>query len=90
MKANSPLDEERIAQLLSMAPPAPAAWVERAARIPRVQHDLQDVQRRLDEDALLRAAFEQHGERALREAGVTIDDEVLAHLMDPAGRGDPG
>jgi hypothetical protein len=87
MQASSPLGEERIAHLLSKVPAAPGAWVERAARIPRVQRDLEDVQRRLDEDALLRAAFEEHGEQALREVGVTVDDEVLAHLED-SGRQD--
>ena len=87
MEASSPLGEERIAQLLSNVPPAPAAWMERAARIPQIQRDLGDVQRRLDEDALLRSAFAEHGEQALREAGVTVDHEVLAQLKD-SGRHD--
>lgn len=86
MTSNDALSEERIARLLSSLPPAPAAWVERAARIPRVQRDLADVQRRLEEDALLREAFRQEGGRALRDAGLEIDQEVLDHLRDP-GRG---
>lgn len=82
MQTNRPHDDERIAQLLSMLKPAPEAWVERAARIPRVQRDLEDVQRRLEEDALLRAAFQAHGDRALREAGVIVNAEVLEFLRD--------
>jgi uncharacterized protein (DUF4415 family) len=86
MQTNDSLGEERLAGLLSNLPPAPVAWVERAARIPRVQRDLGDVQRRLDEDALLREAFRRDGERALRDAGLEIDQEVLEHLRNP-GRG---
>jgi hypothetical protein len=83
MPRNEPLGEERIAQLLSNLPPAPAAWVERAAGIPRVQRDLGDVQRRLDEDALLREAFRRDGAQALRDAGLDIEQEVLDHLRRP-------
>jgi hypothetical protein len=82
MDTNRPFDEERIAQLLANLPPAPAAWVERAVQIPRVERDLEDVQRRLDEDALLRAAFDERGEQALREAGITLDADVLERLRD--------
>lgn len=81
-RTNDPLGEERIGELLAHLPPAPAAWVERAARIPRVQRDLADVQRRLDEDALLREAFKRDGGRALRDAGLSVDDEVVEHLRD--------
>jgi hypothetical protein len=77
------LDDERLARLLSNLPPVPAAWVERAARIPRVQRDLGDVQRRLDEDALLREAFRRDGAQALRDAGLDIEQEVLDHLRRP-------
>ncbi len=82
MRNNDPLDDERLARLLANLPPAPAAWVERAARIPRVQRDLGDVQRRLDEDALLREAFRREGAQALRDAGIDLDQEVLEHLRD--------
>jgi hypothetical protein len=82
MRRTDPLSDERIAQLLASLPPAPDAWVERAARIPRVQRDLADVQQRLDEDALLREAFRRDGERALRDAGLSVEHEVLEQLRD--------
>lgn len=85
MPRTDPLDDERLARLLSNLPPAPAAWVERAARIPRVQRDLGDVQRRLDEDALLREAFRRDGAQALRDAGIDLDQEVLEYLRDGPG-----
>ena len=82
MRPNDPFGEERIGDLLARLPPAPAAWVERAARIPRVQRDLADVQQRLAEDGLLREAFKRDGEQALRDAGLSVDDEVVEQLRD--------
>ena len=85
MPDDSRTEEERLAELIALLPPAPEPWVEMAARIPRTERDLADVQRRLEEDALLREALRRDPDRALREAGLEASPELIARLQGLLG-----
>jgi hypothetical protein len=58
-------NEERLAELLSMLPPAPEAWVKAAQELPPVRGRLDEIVARAEEDAAYRRALIADLERAL-------------------------
>jgi hypothetical protein len=48
-------DEERIAELLRLLPPAPRGWVRAAQELPLARLGLDAIVRRAEEDAAFRA-----------------------------------
>jgi hypothetical protein len=62
-------DEERIAELLRLLPPAPGGWVDAAAELPTARRALADLEARVLEGAEERAAVTADLEAALRDAG---------------------
>jgi tRNA U34 5-methylaminomethyl-2-thiouridine-forming methyltransferase MnmC len=62
-------DEERIAELLRLLPPAPGGWVAAAAELPTARRALADLEARVLEGAEERAAVTADLEAALRDAG---------------------
>lgn len=73
-------DEERLAELLGLLPPAPAGWVEAAQELPKARADLDALVRRAQEDAAFREALVADLESTLRLAGVEPNPTVVDHL----------
>jgi hypothetical protein len=75
-------DEERLAALLRMLPPAPAGWVEAAQELPRARMEMDQIVQRAEEDAEFRAAAIANLEVALEQAGYDVDARLLPELRE--------
>jgi phage shock protein A len=75
-------DEERLAQLLKMLPPAPEGWVKAAQELPRARQEIDEIATRADMDAEFRAAVNADLEAALEQAGYDVDPSLLPELRD--------
>jgi hypothetical protein len=71
------IDEERIADLISALPPAPAHWVEAAALLPATRRDLERIVALAREDATFRAQAIADLEAAVRRVGVDPTPRLL-------------
>ena len=63
-------DEERLAELLALLPPAPRGWVEAAQELPLARVELDGLVARAEADAAFRAQVLADLEAALSAAGV--------------------
>ena len=63
-------DEERIAELLRVLPPAPAGWVEAAQELPRARAEIGGLVERAQADADYRTRLLVDIEAALAAEGV--------------------
>ena len=68
-------DEERLGDLLSALPPAPAAWVQAAKEVPLVRQRLDEIVERARADDDYRARVVANPEKALEEADVVAHSE---------------
>ena len=75
-------DEERLAQLLKMLPPAPEGWVKAAQELPRARREIDEIAARAEADAEFRAAAIANLEAALEQAGYEVDPGLLPELRD--------
>jgi hypothetical protein len=75
-------DEERLAALLKMLPPAPEGWVKAAQELPRARLEIDEIATRAQEDAQFRAAAMADLEAALEQAGYEVDPSLLPELRD--------
>jgi len=75
-------DEERLAQLLKMLPPAPEGWVKAAQELPRARREIDEIAARAESDAEFRAAMTANLEAALQQAGYDVDPSLLPELRD--------
>ena len=73
-------NEERLAELLSLLRPAPAAWVDAAAELPRLRAVLDDLVARAEADAEFRAALVADLEATLAREGVEPSARVVDEL----------
>lgn len=73
-------DEQRLAELLSMLPPAPQAWVKAAQELPLVRGRLDEIVARAEEDAEFRKALIADLERALEAEGLEPDPVLVEAL----------
>jgi hypothetical protein len=73
-------EEERIAELLALLPPAPEAWVRAACELPRARAELDGLVARAEADAAFRRELLADLERALAAAGVEPRPVVVAEL----------
>ena len=73
-------DEERLAALLKMLPPAPEGWVRAAQELPRARQEVDEIAQRAQEDADFRAAVTADLEKALEQAGYDVDPSLLPEL----------
>jgi hypothetical protein len=80
MKAEFPHDEERVAELLSTLPPAPAAWVKAAQELPAARREIDAIATRVEADEEFRAAVTADLEAALEAAGYDLDPSLLPAL----------
>jgi hypothetical protein len=75
-------DEEHLAQLLKMLPPAPEGWVRAAQELPQARLEIDEIAERAQQDAEFRAAVEADLEAALTQAGYDVDPSLLPELRD--------
>jgi hypothetical protein len=75
-------DEERLAALLKMLPPAPEGWVRAAQELPRARKEIDEIAQRAQEDADFRAAVTADLEQALEQAGYDVDPTLLPELRE--------
>jgi hypothetical protein len=76
----SDYDEERIAKLLQLLPPAPEAWVRAAQELPAARAALDDLVARAEADAVFRERVLADLEGALSAAGVTPSRVAISRL----------
>jgi hypothetical protein len=79
-------DEERIAQLLRLLPPAPVGWVQAAQELPAARDEIAAIVSRAEADAAYRAQVVADLQAALEAEGVDPTPSVVAtlrlHLLD--------
>jgi hypothetical protein len=75
-------DEERLAALLKMLPPAPEGWVKAAQELPQARREIDEIAMRAQEDTEFRAAVTADLEAALEQAGYDIDPSLLPELRE--------
>ena len=73
-------DEDRLAALLRVLPPAPAAWVTAAQELPLASRGLDEIVARAEADAEFRARLVADLEAALEAEGYERDPAVLEAL----------
>ena len=66
-------DEERLAKLLRVLPPAPEGWVRAAQELPLARKGLDEIVRRAEEDAAFRSRLLENLESALAAEGYDPD-----------------
>jgi hypothetical protein len=76
----STYDEERLAELLAVLPPAPRGWVEAAQELPLALKQLDGLVARAEADAAYRAQVLADLEAALQGAGVEPRAVVVESL----------
>jgi hypothetical protein len=73
-------DEERLAVLLRLLPPAPHGWSEAAQELPRIRPAIDTIVARAEADAAFRAGLAANLEATLEEAGIEATPSVLASI----------
>ena len=73
-------DEERLAELLALLPPAPRGWVEAAQELPLARVQLDGLVARAEADVAFRAQVLADLEAALSAAGVEPRPIVIESL----------
>lgn len=73
-------DEERLAELLALLPPAPTGWVRAAQELPALRLTLEGLVARAESDAAFRAELVADLERALEAEGVEPTPRLLDEL----------
>ena len=78
----SEYDEEKIASLLRVLPPAPEGWVKAAQELPRARQGLDEIVARAEADQEFRAAALKDLEAALEAAGYDVAPSMLPALRE--------
>jgi hypothetical protein len=73
-------DEERLAALLRLLPPAPDGWVRAAQELPQARAEISALVARAGEDAAYRARLVADLEAALEAEGIEAKPSVVAAL----------
>ena len=77
MSATSGYDEERLGELLSDLPPAPAGWVQAAQELPAARLGIDEIVERARVDSEFRVLLVADLEAALAAAGYEPTDELV-------------
>ncbi len=73
-------DEQRIAELLALLPPAPPGWVDAARELPRVRELLDGIVERAEADAEYRRIVLADLEAAVKVEGIEPAGPILDEL----------
>jgi hypothetical protein len=76
----SAYDEEHLARLIGLLPPAPEAWVRAAQELPAARRGLDELVERAENDAAFRAKLLADLESALQAEGVEPEPRVVEEL----------
>jgi hypothetical protein len=76
----SKIDEERLARLIGVLPPAPEAWVRAAQELPLARTQLDEIVARAEADATFRARLLADLEEALQAEGYERDPAIVEAL----------
>jgi hypothetical protein len=71
---------EKIAELLTLLPPAPRGWVEAAHELPQARARMDEIVARAEADADYRARVIADLEAALQQVGIQPAAPLLAEL----------
>ena len=74
------LDEEQVAALLALLPPAPESWVRAAQELPLALREIDGLVARATADAAYRVTVLADLEQALLAAGVAADERTLSYV----------
>ena len=77
MSATSGYDEERLGELLTDLPPAPAGWVQAAQEPPAARLGIDEIVERARVDSEFRVMLVDDLEAALTAAGYEPTDELV-------------
>ena len=80
MSSMTGYDEERIAELLRLLPPAPVGWVRAAQELPAARIEVAELVARAEADAAFRALVIADLEAALAAEGIEATPSVVAAL----------
>jgi hypothetical protein len=75
-------DETKIAELLSLLPPAPEAWVRAAQELPGAKRELDAIVARAEADLEFRQALIANLEAALAAEGYEPGERTLDRLRE--------
>jgi hypothetical protein len=75
-------NEERIARLLRLLPPAPEAWVQAAQELPAARLALDDLVARAERDADFRSQLTADLERTIADEGYEPSHFVVSRLHE--------
>jgi len=73
-------DEEQIARLLRLLPPAPEGWVRAAQELPAARAALDELVARAEQDAAFRLELQADLENAVAAAGFEPSPFVVSQL----------
>jgi hypothetical protein len=73
-------DDEKIAELLRLLPPAPVGWVRAAQELPVARQEIATLVARAEADAEFRLRVLADLEAALESAGIAATPSVVAAL----------
>jgi broad specificity phosphatase PhoE len=73
-------DEEKLGEILSALPPAPAAWVKAAQDLPLMRRSLDEIVERAESDEDYRRRVIADPEAALEEADVVAHGDAIEIL----------
>jgi hypothetical protein len=73
-------EEERLAELLALLPPAPSSWVTAAQELPRLRAELDSLVARAEADAAFRRTLVVDLASVLRAAGIEPTPAVVEDL----------
>ena len=73
-------DEQKLAELLRLLPPAPTAWVRAAQELPLLEKGLGELLERVEADAEFRRRLVADLEAALEAEGYEADPAVVEAL----------
>ena len=73
-------DEERIAELLRLLPPAPVGWVRAAQELPAVRDEIAAIVARAEADLAFRERVVADLEAVLESEGIEATPSVVASL----------
>ena len=80
MSSMTGYDEERIAELLRLLPPAPPGWVRAAQELPAARIEVAELVARAEADVAFRALVIADLEAALAAEGIEATPSVVAAL----------